>query len=95
MGLYAAKRYAAETGDKTKILVASTASPYKFPASILSALTGEESTLDEFAQAEKLAALTNTTPPQSITGLKAKPVRFDGWSEREKLRDYVIGQLGV
>ena len=95
VGLYAAKRYAAETGDKTKTLVASTANPYKFPASILTALTGEESTLDEFAQAEKLAELTKTTPPESIAGLKAKPVRFNGWSEREKLRDYVTGQLGV
>jgi threonine synthase len=95
VGLYAAQKYTAETGDKTKTLVASTASPYKFPASILRALTGEESTLDELSQTEKLAALTKTTPPESITGLKTKPVRFAEWRERENLRDYVIEQLGV
>jgi threonine synthase len=95
VGLYAARQYQNDAGDKTKILVASTASPYKFPASILRAITGEESDLDEFAQAEKLAALTKTSPPESITGLKAKPVRFNEWRERENLKDYVVEQLGV
>jgi threonine synthase len=95
VGLYAAQKYVSETGDKTKVLVASTASPFKFPASILRAITGEESKLDEFAQAEKLAALTGTAPPESITGLKAKPVRFSEWRERGSLKDYVVEQLNM
>ncbi len=95
VGLCVAKRYAKETGDKTKTLVASTASPYKFPASILKAITGEESSLDEFKQAERLAELTNTRPPESLKGLEEKPVRFSEWRGRDGLREYVMEQLGV
>ncbi len=95
VGLCVARRYAKETGDTTKTLVASTASPYKFPSSILRALTGEASNLDEFRQAERLAELTNTEPPESLRDLERKPVRFAENRGREELREYVTEQLGI
>lgn len=35
--------YAAKTGDKTPTVIASTASPYKFPRVAVSAITGKDS----------------------------------------------------
>lgn len=95
VGLAVANEYKRETGDKTKILVASTASPYKFAGSILKAITGNASDLNEFEQAEKLAKLTSTQIPESIMKLRGQPVRFDGFCEKTGMKDYVCGQLNI
>lgn len=41
------KSYQAATGDKTKTVIASTASPYKFSRSVLEAITGQKDSRDE------------------------------------------------
>ncbi len=41
------------TGDETKTLIASTASPYKFSASVLEAIEGKKSDLDEYDMVAK------------------------------------------
>lgn len=95
VGLAVADEYRQNTKDNTKILVASTASPYKFAGSILKAITGEESVLDEFGQAEKLAEITSTEIPARISGLAGKPERFSVFCEKSGMKDYVCGQLGI
>ena len=47
--------YKAETGDMTKTVIASTASPYKFSASVLEAMDGKAYDLDEYAMVDRLA----------------------------------------
>ena len=47
--------YTAETGDKTKCIIASTASPYKFNDAVLAAITDQEIPADPFEQAEMLS----------------------------------------
>lgn len=95
VGIKVAEEYRQNTGDGAKILVASTASPYKFAGGILKAITGEESALDEFGQAERLSELTSTPIPEGILKLRDKPVRFDGFCGISGMRDYVLGQLGI
>ena len=46
------KQYQKETGDQTKTILLSTASPYKFPESVYKALFNEE--LDVYDAIEKL-----------------------------------------
>lgn len=56
-------------------VVLSTASPYKFPQSVLSAIDGEKIS-DAFKGAEKLYAATANPVPAQITALKNKERRF-------------------
>ncbi len=83
--------YVKMTGDSTKTIIASTANPYKFPASVLSAIEGTVPA-DEFAAAAWLEALTGCPIPDALAGLQQRVVRFpavctpgDMWGEAEKL----------
>ncbi len=69
----AAKRYKSETGNK--MLVVSTASPYKFAPAVLSAL-GEEVPSDDFDALDKLFAVTKTAIPSNLADLRNAEVRF-------------------
>lgn len=87
--------YMEETGDASKMIVASTASPYKFADSILAAITGERSNLGAFEQAEKLSAITGTQIPESILALRQKPERFAFSCEKSEMQEYVKRELRV
>lgn len=69
------EQYLASTGDNRPVLIASTASPFKFAKSVLTALSNEipES---EFDTVDFLSNLTNTTVPKPLAELKNASVRF-------------------
>ena len=56
--------YVKATGDKTKTIIASTASPYKFSGSVLSAI-GKDTDKDEFDLVDELAECSKLPVPQS------------------------------
>ncbi|MDR0874960.1 MAG: threonine synthase [Clostridiales Family XIII bacterium] len=67
------KDYAEETGDHTKTLIASTASPYKFAGSVAISLgLGREE--NEFAYIEKIREHTGVPVPYGLMNLDKKPV---------------------
>ncbi len=69
----AAAEYAKESGNK--MLVVSTASPYKFAPAVLSAL-GEIVPQDDFDALDKLNAVTKVAVPQNLASLRDAQVRF-------------------
>ena len=70
-GWAVAEEYVASTGDTRPMVVLSTASPYKFPAAVLSALENC-SEPDEFKQMDRLCALTGVAIPKNLQGLQKK-----------------------
>ncbi len=89
------KAYREQTGDQTPTVIASTASPYKFPKSVLTALFGQAPDVDEFDMAEELAKATDTQAPAQLLGLKDKPVRFTTVCEIPAMEQQVYTMLGV
>ncbi|MDE6776376.1 MAG: threonine synthase, partial [Oscillospiraceae bacterium] len=87
--------YIAQTGDKTKTLIASTASPYKFSASVLEAIENAESNADEYAQVAHLAEISGLPVPQSLADLQNKAVRFSEVIQKEDMEDYVLKKLNI
>lgn len=69
--------YRARTGDTAPTIIASTASPFKFPRSVLSAL-GADCSGDEFALLDRLAEISGLTPPPALAGLRCAEERFTG-----------------
>lgn len=68
--------YLMETGDDTPVLIASTASAYKFAGSVIHALGQSES--DEFEAVTKLEKLTGVKIPDCLANLKdAKSIHND------------------
>ncbi len=76
VGYHAARAYIEETGSHRKVILASTASPYKFASSVYRALTGKEADGDLEAL-EQLSTLTKVEIPAPLAGIGARTVRFD------------------
>ena len=85
--------YRRESGDLRKTIIASTASPYKFTADVLAAITAHALPADDFAQMELLAELTGTVPPASLLALRDKKVRFTGSVARDEMVSAVLAML--
>ena len=74
------------------IVVLSTASPYKFPAAVLSAL-GETPSEDEFEAMEQLHEKTGVAVPKQLAELKSLPVRHDDVIEKDEILEYVLHKI--
>nr|MDE5754997.1 threonine synthase [Oscillospiraceae bacterium] len=87
--------YVAKTGDHTRTLIASTASPYKFSASVLEAIENTVSDADEYAQVAHLAEISGLPVPQSLAELQNKAVRFSEVIKKDDMQAYVLHQLNI
>ena len=67
-------KYLEETKDSTKTLIASTASPFKFIRSVLSAIDGKYADMEDFAQVEELSRIANVPVPKAIQEIRTAPV---------------------
>lgn len=67
-----AQNYIAATGDEHKMVVVSTASPYKFNGSVLEALGVNTKDVDEFKLLDKLHELNENPIPQGLDSLRYK-----------------------
>ncbi len=85
--------YKESTGDTTKTVIASTASPYKFSAAVLEAVQGGKSDLDEYDMIDRLAELSKLPVPSALAELKNKPERFSDTIEKADQKDYVLRKL--
>lgn len=85
--------YKAETGDGTKTLIASTASPYKFSSSVLSALDESRVADDEYAMVDTLAELSGIPVPNALSELKTKERRFSGSIDKNEMKKFVLSEL--
>ena len=88
-GWAAAEEYTAETQDKRPMVVLSTASPYKFPVAVLTAIGGDTSG-DEFQQMERLSAISGVAIPRNLSGLQGKAERHTGVIDKDAMLDYVL-----
>ena len=86
--------YRKETGDTTKTLIASTASPFKFSASVLDALGKKPADgTDEYDMVELLHEASKMEIPQSLAALKTKPRRFEGSIDKSEMQQFVLQEL--
>ena len=88
-------QYAAETGDTTKTVICSTASPFKFSDSVLTAIKGAPETGDAFTQLDELAETAQASIPKSLAELKTKPVIFRTTCEKDEMVDVVSQMLNL
>ncbi len=83
--------YLFETDDKTKTVVLSTASPFKFNNSVITAIKGEDAITgkNEFELLDMLAEISGLVIPKGLAELKEKDVRFGGKIEKEDMKEFV------
>ena len=76
VALSAARKYLAAQADKRKIVVVSTASPYKFAADVLRSLSGKSAESD-VAALDALSCTTKTSIPAPLDKISERTVRFN------------------
>ena len=84
-------RVAEDFRSEHPVVVLSTASPYKFPETVLSAVGGDLSG-DEFDRMRRLKELTGVPIPAGLSGLQEKPVLHTDVIDRDAMREYVLGK---
>jgi threonine synthase len=75
--------------DETKMVVVSTASPYKFPQDVLYAVTGND-VRDSFKGIKRLHAATAMAVPKQLVTLRDKTVRFSTVVSSDKMFEEVL-----
>ena len=82
--------YRRKTGDTTPAVVVSTASPFKFPASVIKAIEGRE--MDDAEAVLRLEEL-GITEPDSLKYLPMMPVLHDLVCEKDELSGVIYASL--
>lgn len=87
--------YVCKTGDNLPTIIASTASPYKFSASVLKAVAPEKVSDGEFEMVKALHDTTDTEIPNPISELEKAEVRFNNVCKKENMIDAVLDYLQI
>lgn len=83
-------KYKEETGDTTKTVIASTASPYKFTRTVLSAMDEKYADMDDFALTEELEKISGVKIPDAITKIRNAPVLHNIQCEKDGMKQAVM-----
>ncbi len=89
------EEYRKQTGDTAPAVIASTASPFKFSAAVLDAVSDKELPADEFSMVEELQERTANNAPAQLLALKGATPRFTGICNKEEMRKVVFDMLGI
>lgn len=98
VGFHVYRRYVEETGDRTPTVIASTASPFKFPRSVVAAVEGrtpENDRRSDFDLLDRLSEITGLPVPRPLRGIGARAVLHRTVCGREEMPDVVAGILGI
>ena len=88
-------KYRKETGDTTKTVIASTASPYKFTRSVMNAIDSKYDSMGDFELVDELSKISNVKVPNAIEEIRTAPVLHDTVCDSDKMCDEVKKILGI
>lgn len=83
------EKYKEETGDSTKTLIASTASPFKFTRTVLQAIGADQPDKEDLDLTEDLSKIANVEIPAAIREIKDAPVRHTTICEVSEMPDEI------
>lgn len=89
------RAYRRNSGDDRKALVASTASPYKFVKSVMTAIDGKYESMDEFDLIDELEKVSRTPVPNAIEEIRDAEILHTRECDADKMKETVKGILGI
>ena len=92
---YVCREYQKNSNDTTKTVVASTASPYKFTRSVMSAIDAKYADMEDFALVDELNNLSGVDIPNAINEIRTAPVLHDTVCDKTKMQETVEKILGL
>ena len=89
------EKYRQETGDQTKTVIASTASPYKFTRSVMDAIDEKYDALGDFELADELSRISGTAVPKAIEDIRTAPVLHKTVCDAADMKQTGMDFLGI
>lgn len=81
--------YRKDTNDNAKMLIASTASPYKFTRSVMNAIDNQYDTMGDFELVDELEKLSKVKVPQAIEDIRTAPILHDTVCDKTEMQTTV------
>lgn len=88
-------QYRRQTGDETKTVIASTASPFKFARSVMEAIDESNRALSDMELIDRLSETANVPVPKAVEELRTAPVRHNTVCATEAMQAEVERILGL
>lgn len=88
-------KYKTDTEDHTKTIIASTASPFKFTRSVMTAIDEKYDAMDDFALVDELSRISNVQVPGAIEEIRTAPVLHDIQCDKDEMKKAVEQFLGL
>ena len=89
------RAYREDSGDHKKAVVASTASPYKFVKSVMSAIDGKYEAMDEFDLIDELEKVSRTAVPNAIKEIRNAQILHTRECDADKMKETVKEILDI
>ncbi|MDD6197020.1 threonine synthase [[Clostridium] aminophilum] len=90
------QQYRKRTGDRTKTVIASTASPYKFARAVMCAILGDgEKDKDDFELIDDLHNFSKVEEPQAIAEIRNAEIRHNRKCTPQNMEETVAEILGM
>lgn len=88
-------QYRKDSKDEKKCLVASTASPYKFIHSVMTAIDEKYASADEFDLIDELSSISGVEIPNAINEIRNADIRHNRECDADQMKETVKSILGV
>lgn len=88
-------KYVKATGDETKTVIASTASPFKFSRSVMKAIDAKYEKEEDFALIDILTKVANVEIPEAINEIRNANIVHNTVCEISEMKDLVKKNMGI
>ena len=92
-GVY--EKYRKDSGDDTPVIIASTASPYKFARSVMGAVTELSGEEEDFALIDRLCDISEVPVPRAVEEIRTAPVLHNCVVEASDMPQTVLSILKI
>jgi len=89
------EKYKEQTSDRTKTLIVSTASPFKFTRSVMNAIDKKYDSMEEFELVDALSEVAHVAVPQAIEDIRSAEVLHDTVCEVDEMTHTVKKYLNI
>jgi threonine synthase len=86
---YVSHSYQSASGDQVKMLIASTASPFKFTRSVMNAINPKYDSMSDFELVDELSELSGVKVPQAIEDIRSAKVLHNTVCAVDKMQETV------
>ena len=89
------EKYKKETQANTKTVIASTASPFKFTRSVMTAIDKKYEDMEDFQLVDELSELAKIPVPQAIEEIRTAEIRHNTTAQVSQMAETVMEILGI